>query len=77
VDAAAGRVPYRDAMERKRLERATKDKWLGGVCGGLGRYFDIDPTIVRLIFIVAFFGFGTGLLVYLVLWFVMPRSAEF
>jgi len=64
-------------MERKRLERATHDKWLGGVCGGLGRYFDIDPTIIRLIFVVAVFGLGTGLLVYLVLWFVMPRSSEF
>lgn len=70
-------MPYGDAMDSKRLERATKDKWLGGVCGGLARYFDIDATIVRLIFIVAFFGFGTGLLVYLVLWLVMPRSAEF
>ncbi|MEX2502891.1 MAG: PspC domain-containing protein [Trueperaceae bacterium] len=62
-------------MERKRLERTSGDKWLGGVCGGLGRHFAIDPTIVRLIFIVALFGFGTGLLVYLVLWFVMPLDA--
>lgn len=65
---------YRDGMERKPLERSTRDKWIGGVCGGLGHYFDIDPTIVRLIFLVAFFGFGTGLLVYLVLWVVMPQS---
>jgi len=70
--AASGR--YRDGMERKPLERSTRDKWIGGVCGGLGHYFDIDPTIVRLIFLVAFFGFGTGLLVYLVLWVVMPQS---
>ena len=69
-------MPYGDAMEGKRLERATQDKWLGGVCGGLAHYFDIDPTIVRLIFIVAFFGFGTGLLVYRVLWFIMPRSTQ-
>ena len=48
------------------------DRWLGGVAGGLAHYFEIDPTIVRLVFIVAFFGFGTGLLVYLVLWLVMP-----
>lgn len=64
-------------MEQKRLERATQDKWVGGVASGLARYFDIDPTIVRLIFLVAFFGFGTGLLVYLVLWLVMPLSTEF
>jgi phage shock protein C len=75
---AARAIPYGGPMnETKRLERSTEDKWLGGVCGGLARYFDIDATIVRLIFIVAFFGFGTGLLVYLVLWFVMPRSAQF
>ncbi|MDZ7799515.1 MAG: PspC domain-containing protein [Trueperaceae bacterium] len=64
-------------MERKRLERATQDKWLGGVCGGLGHYFDIDATIIRLIFIVALLGAGTGLLVYLVLWLIMPRSDAF
>ena len=64
-------------MEQKRLERSMQDKWIGGVAGGLGRYFDIDPTIVRLIFLVAFFGFGTGLLVYIVLWFVMPPSTTF
>jgi phage shock protein C len=70
----APRDRYRDGMDNKRLERSTRDKWIGGVCGGLGHYFDIDPTIVRLIFLVAFFGFGTGLLVYLVLWVVMPQS---
>lgn len=62
---------------KKRLERASRNTWIGGVCGGLGEYFDIDPTILRLAFIVAFFGFGTGLLVYLVLWIVMPRSETF
>jgi len=63
-------------MENKRLERTTKNKWIGGVASGLAHYFNMDPTIVRLIFLVAFFGFGTGLLVYLVLWFVMPISTE-
>lgn len=59
---------------KKRLERSSRNTWIGGVCGGLGAYFGIDPTLLRLAFIVAFFGFGTGLLVYLVLWIVMPRS---
>lgn len=61
-------------MEQKRLERSTRDRWIAGVAGGLGHYFAIDPTIIRLIFLVAFLGFGTGLLVYIVLWVVMPRS---
>lgn len=61
-------------METKRLERSTQDKWLGGVAGGLAHYFGIDSTIVRLVFIVAFFGFGSGALVYLILWLIMPAS---
>ncbi|MBS1612997.1 MAG: PspC domain-containing protein [Bacteroidetes bacterium] len=56
---------------QKRLMKST-DKKLFGVCGGLGEYFGIDPTIIRLLFIAAFFGFGTGFLVYLVLAIVMP-----
>lgn len=61
-------------MSDKRLERSTDDRWIAGVCGGLADYFDVDATIVRLVFLLAFFGFGTGLLVYLVLWVVMPKA---
>lgn len=63
-------------MEQKRIERSTQDKWLGGVAGGLAHYFGIDPTIVRLVFIVAFFGFGTGGLIYLLLWLIMPAGRQ-
>lgn len=58
---------------QKRLTKSSDQK-LFGVCGGLGEYFGIDPTVVRLLFIVAFFGFGTGLLVYIVLAIVMPSA---
>jgi phage shock protein C len=57
---------------KKRLER--KEPMILGVCSGLADYFNVDPTIVRLIFIVAFLGFGTGLLVYLVLAILMPLA---
>jgi len=57
----------------KRLVKSN-DKKLFGVCGGLGEYFGIDPTIVRIAFLVAFFGFGTGLLVYLILAIAMPNE---
>jgi phage shock protein C len=57
----------------KRLVKSS-DKKLFGVCGGLGNYFDIDPTIVRIGFLVAFFGFGTGLLIYLILAVAMPDN---
>jgi len=52
----------------------SRDKKLFGVCGGLGEYFNIDPTIIRLIFIIAFFGFGTGALAYIVMAIVMPNA---
>ncbi len=55
----------------KRLFKST-DKKLFGVCGGLGEYFDIDPTFVRVLFLAAFLMFGTGLLLYIVLAVVMP-----
>jgi phage shock protein C len=43
-----------------------------GVCSGLANYFDIDPTIMRLLFVVAFLGFGAGLLIYVVMAVIMP-----
>lgn len=48
------------------------DKKLFGVCSGLANYFDLDPTVMRVIFLLAFFAFGTGLVLYLVLALVMP-----
>lgn len=54
----------------KRLVKG--DKKLFGVCSGLANYFDLDPTVMRIIFIVAFLFFGTGLLLYLILALVMP-----
>jgi len=48
------------------------EKKIFGVCSGLANYFDIDPTIVRVLFLGAFLVFGTGLLLYLILFFVMP-----
>lgn len=65
------------SQQPKKLERSRSDKWIAGVCGGLARYFSIDPTIIRIAFIIAVFGFGIGLLPYIVLWIVMPVSAEF
>lgn len=58
----------------KRLERDLSKKVLGGVCSGLGNYFDMDPTIWRILFLVLFFGYGTGLLIYIVLWIAMPEG---
>ena len=58
----------------KKLYRSEEDQMLGGVCGGLGKYFDIDPTLVRLFFVLIFFGYGSGMLIYLLLWIIMPSE---
>lgn len=57
---------------QKRLVK--KDKKIAGVCGGLGYYFDIDPTIIRILFLVAVLMFGTGLLLYIILAIAIPEE---
>ncbi len=56
----------------KKLERDTQNKVIGGVCSGLGAYFDIDPAIIRALFVLFFFCAGSGMLAYLIMWIVMP-----
>ena len=58
----------------KRLYRSRKEKMIGGVCGGLAGYFDIDPVIVRVLFVVAVFMGGSGILAYIVCWIIMPEE---
>lgn len=61
-------------MEKK-LFRSRKDKWVGGVCGGIGKFFGMDPTIWRLIFIFGvIFGMGSFLLIYIIMWITVPRE---
>ncbi len=56
-----------------RLYRDGSDKFLGGVCAGIANYMNVDPAIVRLIFaIITFGGFGTGIIIYLALWIILP-----
>ncbi len=55
-----------------RLYRSRTDRFLGGVCGGIGKYLAIDPTIIRLIFLVLLFTQGFGFLIYLILWILLP-----
>ncbi|HZY43859.1 MAG TPA: PspC domain-containing protein [Anaerolineae bacterium] len=63
-------------METHRVYRSKTDSMIGGVCGGLGAYFGIDPTLVRLIFVLmAVFG-GGGVLIYLILWIVIPLEGQ-
>jgi phage shock protein C len=56
------------------LVRPTDDRVIAGVCAGLARYFNIDPTIVRLVFVLAVFLGGVSPLVYVLLWIVIPEG---
>ena len=55
-----------------RLFRSRSQKMISGVCGGLGEYFDVDPVLIRLLFVVTTFISGVGILAYVVLWIVVP-----
>lgn len=60
--------------EYKRLYRSRDDRMISGVCGGVAKYFEIDPTLVRLLFVIFAFAGGPGLLAYIVLAIVVPEE---
>ena len=62
-------------MEKK-LTRSEKERILGGVCGGLAEYFGFDPTLVRLVFVLLALAGGAGILMYIILWIIMPRRTQ-
>ena len=57
--------------------RSGRDQKIGGVCAGLANYFDIDPTIVRVVWGVLAFCYGAVLIAYLILWAIAPVSDEY
>ncbi len=61
-------------MTSKRLYRSRMDRMIAGVAGGLANYFDIDPTIVRVLFVITIFIGGGGILAYIILWIVVPED---
>ncbi|MAT40481.1 MAG: hypothetical protein CL946_12865 [Ectothiorhodospiraceae bacterium] len=60
----------------RRLYRSRKETMIGGVAGGLGEYFQIDPVLVRLLFVLAVFLEGVGILAYVIMWIVVPKEPE-
>jgi phage shock protein C len=58
----------------KRLVRSSSQKMIAGVCGGVAQYLGWDVTIVRLLWIVLTLAGGSGILIYLILWLVMPQD---
>ena len=65
-------APPPQPQARKRLLRSVADKKIAGVCAGLADYFDLDVTLIRLVWLLAVLLAGTGLLAYLVCWIVIP-----
>ncbi len=59
----------------KKLYRSTTDRWIAGVCGGIGEYLEIDPNVIRVIWVIitALTGFLPGILVYILLWIILPQ----
>jgi len=58
----------------KRLQRSRDEKLIAGVCGGIAEYFDVDPVIVRVAFVLFTLFGGAGVLLYIVLWVIMPLA---
>ena len=73
-EAPSAAAPPPQAPARKRLYRSVADRKLGGVCGGLAEYFDLDPTILRVLWLLAFFLGGVGGFAYIICWIAIPQA---
>jgi phage shock protein PspC (stress-responsive transcriptional regulator) len=62
-------------MSEKKLYRSSSGKKLAGVCAGMSDYFELDVTIIRLLWVAAIiFGFGSGIILYLLCWLIIPEQ---
>lgn len=67
-------LPTAGPAAGKKLYRSRKNRYLAGVCGGLGEYLGIDPTIVRLLWVLFTLLYGAGLLGYIIAWLIIPQE---
>src|SRR3954470_20759928 len=74
--AQGPRVSGQQMRDVNRLRRSRTDRYIAGVAGGLGRHFDIDPTVIRVLLVVLTFFGGAGILVYGVVWLFVPEDGE-
>jgi phage shock protein C len=72
-ETAAPSVPP-DYAPHRRLVRSTNDRKIAGVCAGLADYFDMDPTIVRVVWLLATLIPGPNILAYIILWIAVPEG---
>ena len=59
---------------KKKLFRSRTDRKVAGVCGGISEYLEVDPTLIRLFWLIAIFCMGGGLLAYLIAWIIIPAN---
>ena len=59
----------------KKLYRNINDRKIAGVCSGIGTYFNIDPVLIRLIWVVFAFAAGGGIIAYLIAWAIIPEES--
>lgn len=75
--ATPGAAPQpASAAPPKRLMRSVSDRKIAGVCAGLAEYFDLDVTIIRVVWLLLLLCAGTGLLAYIIMWIVVPLAPE-
>jgi phage shock protein C len=63
-------------MGNQKLYRSETNRMIAGVCGGLAKFFNVDATLVRLVFLLLFFLGGSGFLLYLILWIIVPQESQ-
>ena len=61
---------------KKKIYRSESDRRIAGVCGGIGQYFDVDSTLIRLAFVFFVLAAGTGLLAYVIAAIIMPNESD-
>jgi phage shock protein C len=61
-------------MPMKRLYRSKKNRKIAGVCGGIAEYLDVDPTLIRLIWVLGTLLWGAGIIAYLIAWIIIPEK---
>src|SRR5512136_1879746 len=69
-------IDMQEATMQRKLYRSRNDSRIAGVCGGLGEYLDIDPTLIRLIFVLLALTGGHGVVLYIILWLIVPYPAQ-
>ena len=74
VDQIEGEGPQKSAKEIRRFFRNPDEKVIGGVCSGIGAYFDIDPVWIRVLFLILLFFTGIGFITYVILWAAIPEA---